>query len=444
MSNYGLYLGTQKVWIEYRSQREQIINLLEEAEVEFRKITPHNEPKLISKDLRAKQEMSVSLRTGTGEMLKRLRQLANNLGESAGKQRHAVLQNEVDEIEIRLNNMLDLLDVKVKQLGIKSEKWNCLSKKIDDMKAWMKEAQKELQQLAQMDMSPEERLSKTQDLQAQIDERLKILNRLEKEAENIANDEDEARDDLQAVVHEVDDLKGELVKLHEAVSVQTVQSAQVMQAWSDCKAGLQQVKPWIRDAELKLAMDFPCPMTLSDAKKSLHQLHEFFMQCQRQTAQLEQAAVQSRKIGKMSSAEDDVDAIKTKLIYVSSSASHQKDKMECLVSNWQKFDEDSGDFNQWLDRTESIVKKPIVCSQLSTEKLETVLSNLKGVTNEVSERQSQLIALSQKCDSVVQNLSPEGVCVLTAELSDMKERLASLISEVRVKMNHLSDTVVAR
>lgn len=79
--------GVHKVWVEYRSQRDDILNLLGQAEFELKKLVPKHDPKLVAIELRAKQDMSIALREATENMLRRLRELAESLGSVAGPEK---------------------------------------------------------------------------------------------------------------------------------------------------------------------------------------------------------------------------------------------------------------------------------------------------------------------------------------------------------------------
>lgn len=57
--------------------------------------------------------------------------------------------------------MVVLLDNKVKHLGESNAKWGALGDKMEEMRGWMKGAQKAVQQLLSANLSPEEKLRKT-------------------------------------------------------------------------------------------------------------------------------------------------------------------------------------------------------------------------------------------------------------------------------------------
>jgi nesprin-1 len=438
--------GTQKVWLEYRSQRDDIMLLLEQAEDELKKIVPKHDPKLVAADLRAKQDMSVALREATENMLKRLRDLAQSLGEVSGPDKQPVFEKEVEEIEERLKSMLDLLDDKVRNLGQYNEKWNDLAEKIDDMKSWMKGAQKMLQQLLSSDMSPEERLKRTKELQDQIADRMKMLKIIENEAQELLKAEGADGQPIEGkiVMDQVDSLKEELVCLHETVSVQSAQTVEAVQAWEECRADLEKVNPWLEEADVKVAMGWGRPTTLQDAHKIAQELAKFSSECQTQQAKLAEASRRSEKIGKMTAAQDEVDVTMTKWATVNSAVTQSKEKSDHLVKNWEKYEKLFVEFESWLTAAEQSVQKPLDRKTLNVAQLETALAQLKNLNKEISEHQSKIISLTNECDGVSQNLSSEGVSILNSNLGNLKSRMLGLGNEVRGKMNYLSDSIIAR
>jgi len=439
--------GTQKVWLEYRSQRDDIMQLLGQAEEELKKIVPKHDPKQVAADLRAKQDMSAALREATENMLKRLRDLAQSLGEVSGPDKQPVFEKEVEEIEERLKSMLDLLDDKVKNLGQYNEKWNTIAEKIDDMKSWMKGAQKMLQQLLSTDMSPEERLKRTKELQDQIADRMEMLKQLESEAQDLLRAEegpDGQPVEGQIVMDQVDALKEELVCLHETVQVQSAQTVQAVQAWEECRADLEQVNPWLEEAEVKVAMGWGRPTTIQDAQRISQELVKFSGECQMQQAKLADAARRSEKIGKMTAAQDEVDVTMTKWATINSAVVQSKEKTDNLVKNWDKYEKLYVEFDNWLNAAEQAVQKPLDRKTLNVAQLETALAQLKNLNKEISEHQSKIISLTNECDGIAQHVSPEGVSILTSNLGNLKSRMMGLGNEVRGKMNYLSDSIIAR
>ena len=61
-----------------------------------------------------------------------------------------------------------------------------------------------------------------------------------------------------------------------------------------------------------------------------------------------------------------------------------------------------------------------------------------------SEKQSDLIVLSQECDTIVPQLSPEGAANLRCQVMDLKSRVSQLSDAARHQINTVSDAIVQR
>jgi nesprin-1 len=88
--------GTQKVWKNYKEQKDEILKLLERAEGELKKLAPvAYDSQKVAADLQAKQDISIALRKATEEMLRKLRDLCSTLTTMTAPERKPLLQKEV-------------------------------------------------------------------------------------------------------------------------------------------------------------------------------------------------------------------------------------------------------------------------------------------------------------------------------------------------------------
>ena len=61
-----------------------------------------------------------------------------------------------------------------------------------------------------------------------------------------------------------------------------------------------------------------------------------------------------------------------------------------------------------------------------------------------SEKQSDLMVLTQECDTIVPQLSPEGAANLRYQVVDLKGRVSQLSDAARQQINTVSDAIVKR
>lgn len=89
------FLATQKTWQNYKDQKKEIIELLEKAEQELKKMHGKPSSRDVIHELRDKQELSKALRMATEELLKRLKELCQTLSSMTAPERKPLFFKEV-------------------------------------------------------------------------------------------------------------------------------------------------------------------------------------------------------------------------------------------------------------------------------------------------------------------------------------------------------------
>ncbi len=219
---------------------------------------------VVANDLQSQQNV---LRVATEETLTQLKDLCTSLSHVSKPEKKDVLEREVQEIETRLLELNNLLDEKIRRLLEQNNRIGALGDQIAQLRDWMLAAQAALQHLLTVEMSPEERVRQTHELQKQIAEKMKELEGLEKE---VGGDEDSK------LMEQMDTLKEEMLSLNDTVKVQAVETSEALEVFTHCKSDLEKVNPWLEKAELKLAMGLGRPSTLEESKLMAQQIQVRF------------------------------------------------------------------------------------------------------------------------------------------------------------------------
>lgn len=214
--------------------------------------------------------------------------------------------------------------------------------------------------------------------------------------------------------------------------------------WKEYEVGIQQLKPWVEQAEMKAATIGSKPSTLAQAVGMLETAKAFEKQCEEQLPQVQELSVISQQITGRTVAPDEVDAVHTRWNSVHDVAIHTATKLDKLVSSWNNFESEAKEFNTWLNNSEKgSVQEPNVKTP-ETAKLERELARLKEFNKDISDRQAQLISLTQVSDHISHGLALEGASNLKARVTEMKSRVNKLADIVRNQINQVSDALLAR
>ncbi|XP_068085330.1 muscle-specific protein 300 kDa [Anabrus simplex] len=438
--------GTQKVWFSYKEQKDEILRLLEQAEEELRKATPATpDNRHLAADLQAKQDLSVSLREATEDMLRRLRDLCQSLCNLTAPERKPLLQKEVTEIERRLHVTLETVQDRVVYLQQFKAQWTRFQARLGELKEWTQQGAPALmEQLQAQELTPEERLKRAQVLQAQISDKVAVLDVLSAEAAELLQADAENVEATQ-LRSEVLALRDAVGMLQHAVGVQMGSVERDLVSWQEYRHGLQEVRPWVEQAEVKVSMGMPKPITFMEAQNLQQQAKLFKQECEAKLGQLQGVAAMSQQIMCRTNAPDEVDAVHSRWASVHDVALQWGTKMDKLVATWQQFETEASHVEQWINQGEGdVVDAPLNLNTPEVEKLERELAELKAFNKEVSEKQAQLITLTQLSDNISQGLALEGATAIKGRVAEMKGRVTQLAEGVRHKINLLSDAILAR
>lgn len=437
---------TQQVWNDFADQKGEILSLLGDAETALRSITPlQTDPKNVSSDLKTKRELNINLQQASRHMIEKLHDLCESLTPMAAPEKKPILEKEVAEVEKRFFNTMEHVKDRVSYLEDYSAKWNSYKTRLSELQNWAtNQAPQMIEALKSQDLSPEEKVAKVGLLQAVVSEKMKQLDVLSIDATELAPKEGN--------IAEAKRLKGDVFKLQEVLSainrnVENQASAikEDVANWHKYQAGIQEIKPWIEQSEVKVNTSISKPVTLQDAMQMQQQAKIFENQCEQQLGKLHDVASISNQMACKTNAPDELDAVHSRWTSVHDNAKQTSSKLEKLVAGWQSFDSDANKLESWIaDGEKSIASRPSLLNTPQVDKLQKELVKLKSFNNEISEQQAKLVSLNQLSDQLSHGLAPEGAALVKERVGEMKAHISQLSEAVRAKINNVSDAIMAR
>ena len=155
------------VWREYKENKGNMIRLIDETEVEMKKIIPKHDHGLVQKDLNRKESLKKDIKRATDDIIDKMKELAKTLNVAVGNdEQDEALRREVAEMEQRLSELLNECDTKIQNLSDLNIKWTEFNRNLSELKGWVGSARKKLDQILTIDISPEDRAKLTKELQA--------------------------------------------------------------------------------------------------------------------------------------------------------------------------------------------------------------------------------------------------------------------------------------
>ena len=441
LSRLKRFKETSKVWDSYKVQKRVIMKLLEDAEQELQKIVPKYNHKKIQNELRSRKDMREDIKRATGELMGKMREISDTLASVASKEQQDEFAREMADLEARLNELLSQCDEKIRHLEDLNVKWTNFSKNLAEMKGFIESAKKNLGQITSLEMSPEDRLRMTRELQHQVRERMKTLESLERDAQFLFAESPELPE-VDELRHEVATVKMSVTQLNENVDDQSAKISEDLEHWTRYKNCIAAIKPWLEQAEIKMAVGLMRPLTISEARNIYDDVKKFHQESADMEEKILEIGQMSGLIKCKTSASNEVDALQSRWQAAQATAGQWMTKMETLVGAWNHFNLIMEEMRTWIEAKEEIIlgkgdrRNPEDSDSLAKE-----LGAVKEILQEISKRQADLIMLTREGEKVGSNLSQEVSSKIRATTVDLKQRISGLVEAAQVKIEHLSELI---
>lgn len=434
---------TQKVWSNYEYQKEELLSELDKIESYIAHPGLELGVTNIGRELQETKVLNADLEKAKSERLPQLQQAYSELRSLTANKPKPVIEKDLETIERKLDKVQDEVQTKVEHLEQFNEEWVKIEHRLEHVREWIKKDSPALiSEIRSENITPEERVVKSQALQKVISEKLETIRGVADQGNKLA---------LEHRVQDANRLKGEvtllekmMADLQRSTEHQTKVVEHDLASWQKYQKGVAEIKPWIEEAEAKLG-NVPKPTTLSEAQQLQQQSRALITDCDKQLVNLQILSSVSHQLSGKTSAPDEVDAIHSRWAVVHDQADQWNNKLDKLVTNWENFEREAEKLETWIENGEKLLSsRNITVESPQVEKLDRELNKLKSFGNEISQQQAKIISLSQTCDNICHNIQPEGATLLKTKVTEIKQRTNDLAETVRAKVNELSDKIIVR
>ncbi|KAL7297367.1 hypothetical protein TKK_0009753 [Trichogramma kaykai] len=445
IENLQTLKNSHKLWTSYDEQKEEILNLISQAEDDLQRLkeVKYYNASQVSADLHNQQEINSSMRKMATDMVRQLQETHSNLVQSTPLEKISDLNQDIINVEKSVDSTMLKYSQQIESLQSLHNRWSNFQRNMNDLHNWATQnAPQYISDIKSPSTSPNERVMKIEILENQIHEKVETLHVIEREFKTLVHDNDSnpqahnLKMNLNHLQSTIDSLQKNILDQHETAS-------RNLSTWKEYELRIQQLKPWIDQAEAQAASIGSKPTTLQQATDMLNFARCFEKQCNEHLPRLEQLTQISHQLGDKTVAPDEADSVHSRWQSIHDVAIETRTKLEKLVSHWTEFEKNIQDFNEWLTRSESLVGDQL-SDTASNVNLEEKLNTLKEFNKEITDRQVQFITLTQVSDNISHSLTLEGATNLKGTVSELKSRASKLADTVRQEINKSSDSILAR
>lgn len=356
------------------------------AEEELKQSYSTFDPFKIAQELRARHEAGVELREATEEMLRKMRSILQDLSGSVNVEQRQVLDEELRTIENRTESIRSLHIEKINLLEDFSSRLKALTAQVESIVAWLQTAQKLLQQLLSLNLSPSERVKRTEELQTSISQKLELIESIQRQVIDLpalsgdpsAGAASQPMTSQSLLGVDVDSLQRAIREMNAAVKEQSQSVFHDMEHWREYTVQASEVKPWLDEAEKRTAVIVTRPSSISEMESLLDAARLFEDECKKQLIKLQNMSSHCQDMFNQSSTRDEVDALHSRWNGVHDTVIQQLNRLEQLQQTWMAVISRMDSIVDWLDAVESQLAS---LQQLSSslDHLENQLGDLKVI-----------------------------------------------------------------
>jgi len=364
-------------WETFEEQKVENHKQLDLADAEFESIKKIFDLKAGPADYEVRMKTAANFRKGITDIYDTVSGANDCLQQMLPDEKKGPMCGEVAEIKTRMeilsktDERLDFILDFNKRLAI----WNTCVTELED---WLGEGRKRLDGIRNPVelLSPEDRVTKTMEVQEDITKKSEFCSKQEAEKDEIFPKQGEkVSSDAKKFLERIKNVRTELNKLDEEIKTECAKFSEDVKYFAEFQTGIKAFDPWMKKAEQRITDGLMQPKSLVEACEILGSSKNFQEECEAKLKILEEAAASAQKMTTHADSDEKVEAYKERWVKVHEISKEWVARMTTLVECWNKLDGNVGELSSWVEKKDSAA--PEGQSELSIEKLETQLNTLK-------------------------------------------------------------------
>jgi len=302
------------------------------------------------------------------------------------------ITDQITELKTRMD-ILKTTDERLEFIDDFNKRLNIFDQGLKDMDAWLIDGRKRLDLIKNPpeEMSPEDRVTKSMELQEDLNKKSEFTKKLEQEKEDIFPSAGEkVSSDAKKFIERLKKVRTTLNALDEEASAECAKFSEDVKFWAEFQTGVKIFGPWMKNSEVRKQDGLKKPSSLVEACEILGDSKNLQDEAEAKLRVLEEAAASAQKMTSHQEADLKVAAFKERWSTVHECFKEWVARMTTLVECWNKLDGNVGELSSWVSTKDS--SAPDGGSEISIEKLETQLNTLKTMFAEKQKLVSDLEA----------------------------------------------------
>merc|ERR1711899_108779 len=342
-------------WATFEEQKVENHKQLDLADAEFENIKKIFDLKAGPADYDMRMKTAANFRKGIEDIYNTVSGANDCLQQMLPDEKKQPMADEVAEIKTRMeilsktDERLDFILDFNKRLAI----WNTCVTELED---WLGEGRKRLDGIRNPVelLSPEDRVTKTMEVQEDITKKSEFCSKQEAEKDEIFPKQGEkVSSDAKKFLERLKKVRDELNKLDAEIKAECAKFSEDVKYFAEFQTGIKAFDPWMKKAEQRIIDGLKQPKSLVEACEILGDSKNFQEECEAKLKILEEAAASAQKMTTHDDSDEKVQGYKERWVKAHEISKEWVARMTTLVECWNKLDGNVGELSSWVNTKDS-------------------------------------------------------------------------------------------
>jgi len=364
-------------WETFEEQKVENHKQLDLADAEYENIKKIFDLKAGPADYEMRMKTAANFRKGIQDIFDTVSGANDCLQQMLPDEKKAPMAGEVAEIKTRME-ILNKTDERLDFILDFNKRLAIFDTCVKELEDWLGEGRKRLDGIKNPVelLSPEDRVTKTMEVQEDINKKSEFCGKEEAEKNEIFPKQGEkVSSDAKKFLERLKNVRTELNSLDEEIKSECAKFSEDVKYFAEFQTGIKAFDPWMKKAEQRIIDGLMQPKSLVEACEILGSSKNFQDECEAKLKILEEAASSAKKMTTHQDSDEKVDGYKDRWVKVHEISKEWVARMTTLVECWNKLDGNVGELSSWVNQKDSAA--PEGKSEISIEKLESQLNTLK-------------------------------------------------------------------
>jgi len=368
--------NTKAAWVGYAEGSIKMVEEFQKCEEETEKIKKKFNIEAAFEDLAKRQKIFQDINASINGMFKQLNADFQTMCLTLPEDKREIIKKELKPIEEKLT-IVSIFENKVKVIDDFCSSLKAFHESLQTIDEWMIEASKELEDIKNSSdkMTPEDRVSRTMDLEEDIAVKVEIIQKAVASEQNLLPQGTEIPEDAQFYKNELKRIKEFVLDLQQKTRKECNYFAEDVKCWAEYRTGIKEFIPWLESAEKSSMEGLSKPSNLSEALTLQERVLGADNNCITHLKILTAANSAAKKMTTHAEADAEVLALESRYNKIKAVSDGWMAKVNNLVKEWKLLDNTVTELNTWVAKDKTQGGE----NQFSLEKMESTLGELKNI-----------------------------------------------------------------